>query len=173
MLRTVNLHQFPTTGSPFTQLMYWWLFRSAWFPQAFLNHQLAHTLPRNPDSMHLAQLLVCQGRPKVLVFRLDQIQNPPCDLFIQPVITFFATPLAQQSLSSPLLVSPPQPFHLPRAQTQQVRRFFLGQPLFFQTLHYFQTCQFLCAHRDQFIHFFVPSKGDILTLHKGDSTTLR
>ena len=103
--------------------------------------------------MHLAQFLMRQGWSKVRIARFQQIQSLLGDFLIQPLIAGLTTPLADQASGSLTLVDPPQPFDLPHTQVQQVGGFFLCQPLFLQSLHNFQTCQFLCTHGNQFVHF--------------------
>ena len=103
--------------------------------------------------MHFRQLFVGQRRTKILIFLLDQIQCLLHDTRIQTMITRLAATLVGQPFCTLLAVGSPQPLHLPKAQAQHPRSFFLCQSLFLDPLHDFQATEFLFAHRYQFIHF--------------------
>ena len=75
MRGTIDLHQFAKAGPPFSQLMHNHFLRFAGFPQAFFDHELAHTFIREFEFLLFHQLLMRQRRSKALIFCLQQIQG--------------------------------------------------------------------------------------------------
>jgi len=65
MIRAIDLDQLSITGSPLSHLVDRFLLLAPHFPQPFLHHDLAHTLPRDPDPLHFHDLFMRQRRSKI------------------------------------------------------------------------------------------------------------
>ena len=79
--------------------------------------------------MHFSQLLMGQGRSKILIVFVDQVDSFLHGSRIQPVVTRSAASFAYQTRRSLLFICPEQAFYLPYADPQHSPCFELFETL--------------------------------------------